>query len=141
MTTTTTPISGGCACGAIRYESTAKPVLMLHCHCSDCQRSSGGPYSSFVIVPAEAFKVVKGSPRVYDTPSEAGGKTHRGFCADCGSPVVVRSDAAAQFVALRTASLDDASGFNLQMDVWTCDAHAWDKMNPAVPKFEKYPMG
>src|SRR5437667_12391973 len=55
------PFSGGCACGAIRYESTAEPVMMLHCHCRDCQRSSGGPFSSFVIVPTEAFKLLQGS--------------------------------------------------------------------------------
>jgi hypothetical protein len=60
MTKMTIPCSGGCACGAIRYESTAEPALMLHCHCRDCQRSSGGPFSSFVIVPKEAFKVSQG---------------------------------------------------------------------------------
>ena len=136
---TKVPFSGGCACGAIRYQSTAQPVVMIHCHCRDCQQSSGGPYASFVVVPADAFKLLKGSPRFYGTPSEAGGKTHRGFCADCGSPVYGKPDAAPQIVAIRTASLDDPSGFELQMDVWTCDAHAWDKMNAAVPKFEKYP--
>src|ERR1041384_4347835 len=105
MNTMTTPFSGGCACGAIRYESTAKPILMLHCHCRDCQRSSGGPFSSFVIVPKEAFKVLQGSPRFHASPSEAGGETHRGFCAECGSPVAVNADAAPQIVAIRTASL------------------------------------
>ena len=134
-----TPFSGGCACGAIRYESTAEPVLMLHCHCSDCQRSSGGPFSSFVVVPTEAFKLLKGSPRFHDSPSEAGGKTHRGFCPDCGSPIQVMTDSQPDIVAIRTASLDDPSWFSVQMDVWTSDAHPWDFMNSALPKFEKYP--
>jgi len=40
---------------------------------------------------------------------------------------------------IRTASLDDPSWFNPQVDVWTSDAHPWDQMNPALPKFEKYP--
>ncbi len=133
------PFAGGCACGAVRYEATAEPILMLHCHCRDCQRSSGGPYASFVVVPTEAFKITKGALRFYPTPSEAGGHTHRGFCAECGTPVMGKPDAAPQIAAIRTASLDDPSGFNLQMDVWTCDAHPWDKMNPALPKFEKYP--
>jgi Activator of Hsp90 ATPase homolog 1-like protein len=26
-------------------------------------------------------------------------------------------------------------------DLWTSDAHSWDQMNPALPKFEKYPTG
>ena len=125
------PFTGGCACGAIRYQSTAEPMMMLNCHCRDCQRSSGGPFSSFVVVPAEAFKLLQGSLRFHPSPSEAGGQTHRGFCPDCGSPIVVKPDAAPQFVAIRPASLDAPRWFDPQMDVWTCDAHPWDQMNPA----------
>ena len=133
------PITGGCACGAVRYESTAVPVVTLHCHCRDCQQSSGGPFSSFAVVPKESFKVVQGSLRFHDSPSEAGGMTRRGFCPDCGSPILGKPDAVPHIVALRTASLDDASWFKPQMDVWTCDAHTWDKMDSAIPKFDKYP--
>lgn len=139
MSTTTTSISGGCACGAIRYEANAEPVVMLHCHCQDCQKASGGPFSSMVVVPRDAFTLLQGTPRYYDSPSEAGGRTHRGFCPDCGSPVVIKPDAGPQIIALRTASLDDQSWFSQQIDVWTSDAHPWDKMDPALPKFEKYP--
>ena len=134
------PFSGGCACGAVRYESAAEPVLMFHCHCRDCQRASGGPYSSYVIVPAEAFKLLQGSLRFHPSPSAAGGMTRRGFCPDCGSPVAVKPDAAPQIVGIRTASLDDPSWFNPEMNAWTSDAHPWDEMNPALPKFEKYPV-
>jgi hypothetical protein len=134
------PLTGGCACGAIRYETTAEPAVMFHCHCRDCQRASGGPFTSFVIVPAEAFRFSQGSVRLHDSPSHRGGKTHRGFCADCGSPILAKTDANPDIVAIRTASLDDASWFNPQMDVWTSDAHPWDQMNPALPKFEKYPQ-
>jgi|SRR5688500_4124730 len=139
MTTIITPFAGGCACGAIRYQSTAEPAMMLHCHCRDCQRSSGGPFSSFVIVPAEAFKLLQGSLRFHASPSEAGGMTRRGFCADCGTPIVAKSDSVLQFAAIRTASLDDLGWFSPQVDVWTSDAQRWDQMNPALPKFEKYP--
>jgi hypothetical protein len=134
------PLTGGCACGAIRYETTAEPVVMFHCHCRDCQRASGGPFTSFVIVPAEAFRFSQGSLRLHDSPSHRGGKTHRGFCADWGSPILAKTDANPDIVAIRTASLDDPSWFNLEMDVWTSDAHPWDQMNPALPKFEKYPQ-
>ena len=65
--------------------------------------------------------------------------TRRGFCPDCGAPVIVKPDANPEVVAIRTASLDDPGWFGPQMDVWTCDAHTWDQMNPALPKFEKYP--
>ena len=133
------PFLGGCACGAIRYESTAEPIVMLYCHCRDCQRSSGGPFSAFVVVPAKAFKLLQGSLRFHASPSEMGGKTHRGFCPECGSPIQVKPDAAPHLVAIRTASLDDPTCFNPQVDVWISDAQPWDQMNPASPKFDKYP--
>lgn len=112
---------------------------MLNCHCRDCQQSSGGPFSSFVVVPAGAFKVLQGAPRFHASPSEMGGKTRRGFCPECGSPIYGQPDAAPHIVAIRTASLDDPSWFKLQAEVWTSDAHPWDQMDPASPKFEKYP--
>src|SRR5689334_4541051 len=135
MSKINTPFSGGCACGAIRYESTAAPLMMLHCHCRDCQRSSGGPFSSFVVVPSDAFKLVQGAPRFYASPSEMGGLTRRGFCAECGSPIQTNPEAIPHIVAIRTASLDDPSGFNPQVEVWTCDAQPWDALNPSLPKF------
>ncbi len=139
MTTMTTPYLGGCAYGAIRYESTTEPVMMIQCHYRDCQRASGGPFSSFTTVPTDVFKLLQGSLRFHASPSEAGGMTRRGFCPAYGAPVVVKPDAVPQVVAIRTASLDDPSWFNPQVDVWTSDAHPWDHMNPALPKFEKYP--
>jgi hypothetical protein len=90
-------------------------------------------------VPTEAFKLLKGAPRFHASPSEAGGMTRRGFCPACGSPIVGKPDAVPQFVAIRTASLDDPSWFTPQVDVWTSDAHPWDQMNSTLPKFEKYP--
>jgi hypothetical protein len=140
MTTITKPFSGGCACGAVRYESTAEPIMMLHCHCRDCQQSSGGPYSSFVIVPTEAFKLLQGSLRFHASPSQMGGKTQRGFCPECGSPIQSKPDLVPHVVAIRTASLDDPSWFSSQADVWTSDAQLWDQMNPALPKFPYYPQ-
>ncbi len=131
--------SGGCACGAIRYESAVEPVMMLNCHCRDCQQSSGGPFASFVVIPKEAFKLVKGELRFYGSSSEMGGKTRRGFCSECGSPIQGTPDAVPHIVAIRVGSLDDSSWFSPQLDVWVSDAQRWNHLNPALKKFEKYP--
>ena len=141
MSTITTPFSGGCACGAIRYESNAEPLMMLHCHCRDCQRSSGGPFSSFVIVPTEAFNISQGSLRFHAAPSEMGGMTRRGICPECGSRLTggENPQGTTGFVGINVASLDDPSWFQPQMDIWTSDAQPWDQMDPSLPKFEQYP--
>jgi hypothetical protein len=48
--------SGGCECGAIRYECSAEPIVMFNCHCRACQRISGDPYVPLVLLPADSFK-------------------------------------------------------------------------------------
>ncbi len=59
--------------------------MMFNCHCRDCQRTTGGAFSPVVYVPAKAFRITKGAPRYYSTPSEMVGHNKRGFCGDCGS--------------------------------------------------------
>src|SRR5262249_35144416 len=54
-------LSGGCACGAIHYECNVDPVIMLNCHCRDCQRASGSAYAAVVAVPKAAVQM-RGAP-------------------------------------------------------------------------------
>ena len=49
------PFTGGCICGAVRYECTAEPVMTFKCHCRDCQHVTGGAYVPGLLVPAPAF--------------------------------------------------------------------------------------
>lgn len=67
------PLTGGCACGAVRFESSAEPLVSLQCHCRDCQRASGGPFASYVVVPAGAFNLTHGHPAYHLTESLAMG--------------------------------------------------------------------
>src|SRR5438093_2857473 len=81
------PFTGGCSCGAIRYECTAEPIMMFKCHCRDCQHVTGSGFAPAVLVPAEAFRITRGQLRYHFTSSAAGGKHKRGFCPECGSRV------------------------------------------------------
>ena len=81
------PFSGGCVCGAIRYECSAEPIMMFKCHCRDCQQIAGGAFVPGVLLPASAFRLIKGELRYHFTPSTAGGKHQRGFCAGGGSRI------------------------------------------------------
>jgi hypothetical protein len=133
----TTPFTGGCSCGAIRYECSAEPTAMFLCHCRDCQQASGGPSSTVVYVPRKALKFVQGEPRHYFTPSLRGGNNKRGFCPDCGSRI--SGGESDKGIGLNAASLDDPSWFKPTFDIFVSDAQPWDRLDPATRKFEHYP--
>jgi hypothetical protein len=135
------PITGGCSCGAIRYEITAEPIMMLKCHCRDCQHVTGSGYAPAFLVPAEALRVTQGKLRYHLTPSIRRGKHKRSFCPECGSRITGGEfeEGDSPFVGVLASSLDDPSVFKPQMDIFVSDAQSWDQMDPALPKFEQYP--
>jgi hypothetical protein len=136
------PFNGGCACGAIRYECSVEPVRMVQCHCRDCQRFTGSAFVAAAIVPMDALKLSQGTPRYYRTSSSRGANfyVHRGFCAECGSPVVTKFDSGPHLIGIHAASLDDPGWFRPVFNMWTSDAQPWDCMDTSLPKFERYPQ-
>ena len=129
-------IAGGCACGAIRYETDATPVAMFNCHCRDCQRTSGSGYAAILVVPKATVRV-QGEPRYYKTVGNAGRAVERGFCAVCGSPVMSRPERRPDMLALSATSLDDPSLYKPAMDVFTDSAWHWDAMTVDTQKLPK----
>jgi hypothetical protein len=131
------PFQGGCACGAIRYECTAPPLRMVNCHCRDCQRASGSSYSPTVIMSANSVHLLRGECKEHRITGESGNVAKRQFCGNCGTPLFAGSLARAEFLGVKAASLDDASWFEPEADVWVDSAQPWDHMNPAIPKYAK----
>ena len=132
------PFTGGCVCGEIRYECSARPLMMLKCHCRDCQQVSGGAYTPVVVVPLKAFKLTKGALQHYATPSLGGGQNLRGFCVRCGSRLTGAENPERGIIALTASSLDDPSWFKPAMDIFVGDAQPWDIMEPDLPKHERH---
>jgi hypothetical protein len=135
------PITGGCVCGAVRYECSGRPLAMFRCHCRTCQMSGGGPYAPITLFPASAFRLTKGALKHHTTDKINGEKHRRGFCADCGSRLTggETEGRESRWIAVSAASLDDPSLFRPTMDIFTSHAQAWDVMNPALPKHPEYP--
>ncbi|TRX03301.1 GFA family protein [Candidatus Methylobacter oryzae] len=134
----TTPFSGGCACGKIRYICTAAPIAMLNCHCQDCQISSGAPFASGIIV-ALASTQVKGAPSTYTVTAISGGKTVRSFCDTCGTPLFTRGEAIPDFMSIRFPTLDDPTMFKPMLDIFVSRAQPWTCVDTNIPQFEMSP--
>ncbi len=83
------PLTGGCLCGAVRYEISAPAIDVNYCHCRMCQRFTGGLIVAGAHFPMEAFRFTQGEPKYYKSSPIA----ERGFCADCGSSIIYRCTA------------------------------------------------
>ena len=134
----TIPFTGGCVCGAIRYECKQEPVAMLNCHCQDCQRSSGAPFASG-IVGAVAATEITGTPKAQVARGSTGGATTRRFCADCGTPLFTRGEAVPEFMSIRFSTLDDQSWFEPMLDIWTSRSQPWACLSKEIPHCPESP--
>ena len=65
MTDTPQTATGGCLCGAIRFEAAGEPLWIAHCHCHSCRRNTGAPVTTFVGFPADGFTYAAGEVHVY----------------------------------------------------------------------------
>ena len=130
-------ITGGCLCGAVRYEA-AEELFSGHCFCDDCRRSSSTAHGSHMGVARAAFSVT-GEVRFFDKPADSGNIVSRGFCPTCGSPVYSLNSGFPDTVFLRASSLDDMAQFHPQMSVYASRAPAWDQPDASLPQFAEMP--
>ncbi len=121
-------LTGGCACGAVRYTSTASPGFSFHCQCRQCQRSTGGGHASAMVFRADAVTIT-GEIRFYDQTSDEGNIVSRGFCPACGSPLLNRNAAHPGTLYVHAATLDDPSQFHPTTVIFTANAQPWDRID------------
>jgi hypothetical protein len=133
--------SGGCLCGAVRYECDGEPQFQLQCHCRDCQLASGAPHVAAVRMAATSFRIVRGTPRRYLARADSGNAITRVFCGDCGTPLYVAVSTRPDIVGVRVCTFDDPSWFRPEANIFVKSAQPWDHRDPAVPAFEIYPGG
>ena len=135
--------TGGCLCGAIRYESDGDVMFALRCHCRDCQRQSGAASVAAIRVPAARFHVTKGTPKRFVAQAwDSGNEIARAFCGDCRDPALcpggylTRCGRAARLHARRSRMVPSGSRYFCQKR-----AASWEPVDAAKPQYPEYPPG
>ena len=130
----TTVMTGGCLCGAVRYEFSGEPAMQAVCHCSHCQRQAGSAFSTIVGVPEAAVTIIKGAIKSYIDRGESGKAVERQFCGTCGSPLFSLVEAMPGMTFIKSGTLDNTSFFKPSVHVWTGSKQDWVDTG-AVPAF------
>lgn len=137
----TKPYTGGCACGAVRYETRGDPIFQNHCQCRDCQKRSGTGHGSWLTFARRAEARITGTARDWRVAGDSGADKIHAFCPTCGVPVWLTFAAMPDLIAVPAASLDDPARFVPQMVTYAARALAWDRMDPALPAAAQMPPG
>jgi hypothetical protein len=131
------PLTGGCGCGAVRYEIDQPLLSASYCHCTRCQRRTGTAASANARVAPGAFRIVSGEEQLRAwTPDGGFGKF---FCGRCGSALFSRDPSDADSVGVRLGSLDADPGIRPQWHQFVAYAAPWEPLpDDGLPR---YPEG
>jgi hypothetical protein len=122
---TQTSLTGGCQCGAVRYEWVERPEFASVCYCRMCQKASGQPFMALTGGKSEHLRWTRGAPTIFKSSD----KGERGFCNACGTPLTYRFEGTGT-ISVTMNSLDDPEAmrpskqYGIEGKVSWCDSIA-----------------
>ncbi len=108
--------TGGCLCGAVRYEVRGALRPVVACHCTQCRRMTGHFLAATAAREADLAITREGTLKWYSASPHA----RRGFCGACGSTLFWHG-AGRDYVAIAAGSLDGPTGLKLVQHIFTAD--------------------
>jgi hypothetical protein len=134
------PQSGGCLCGAVRYEITGPPVTVYACHCTECQRHSGSAFAMAAVIPKEHFRITIGSPKMFARQTSPTKTMECCFCSKCGTRLYhVPGGASYPNRNIKPGTLDDPSWLMPTTHFWTRSAQHWVDIPDDATQYETQP--
>lgn len=129
-------ISGGCACGQVRYELKSRPYDAGWCHCRICQLNSGSPAMVFASVPSEDLVFTEGADKIRTFKSSSFGR--RTFCGECGTPFLMKVDHQPDTVDFSVATLDERGAVAPGFHIFYASRVAWFEPGDTLPRHERF---
>jgi hypothetical protein len=128
-------ITGGCLCGAVRFELSAAPVAASYCHCTRCQRRTGTAASAQAVVDGRTFTLTAGADVVRCWRHPDGG-WEKCFCSVCGSQLFSRNPEDPSQMSVRMSAFDVDPGVRPQWRTWVASAAAWEPIpDDGLPRY------
>ncbi len=131
--------TGGCLCGALRYEAHGEPTNMGHCYCADCRKASGSGFVPFMGFRSSAVRFT-GQSRTFTSKAARGGDAVRNYCAICGSLVFGGRVGQDSSHTIYAGSLDDPSAFRPTIAIFTHGRPDWAIIPPNLTVFARLPI-
>jgi hypothetical protein len=128
------PLTGGCGCGAVRFEVGEPPVGALYCHCTRCQARTGTGAALSARVAPGSVRVVQGAEHVRSWRPEGG--LAKEFCGQCGSALFASDPDSGEVAAVRFGAFDADPGVRADAHQFVAYAPPWDPIpDDGLPRF------
>ena len=129
--------SGRCLCGNVTYQCTAKPNLILNCHCEDCRRATGSVYGTNVFVDEQAL-VISGELSSYSHTADSGNTMTKRFCKNCGTLLFGKSSGR-KTVSIRAGTIDQTEIIQPLMNVFNEKRISSTPLDKSLPSYPAMP--
>jgi hypothetical protein len=133
------PFTGDCQCGACRYQVTGTPDRIYICHCTECRAQSASAFGISLVVNAKDFTLTSGAPKVWERPTESGGRLACSFCPVCGTRLFHRSLAEPGVLSIKGGSLDEPPDLTEAYHIWTASKLPGVVIPPGAASFQGEP--
>jgi hypothetical protein len=117
-------LTGGCGCGAVRFEVTAPLVSAGYCHCTRCQRRSGTAASANARTEPGSFQILEGEEHLRAWKPDGGAE--KWFCGECGSALFARNPSHPDGVGIRMGAFDQDPGVRPSSRQFVAYAAPWE---------------
>jgi hypothetical protein len=131
-------LTGGCLCGAVRFELTEPPLAAGYCHCTRCQRRTGAAASAQARADGRAFRVLQGAQLIKAWRHPDGGY-EKCFCSECGAHLFSRNPDDPDHMGIRLGAFDGDPGVRPAWRAFVAYAAPWEP----IPDdgLERFPEG
>ena len=134
-------LTGGCLCGGIRFELTEVPSSAGYCHCTRCQRRTGGGSSAQARVDGRAFRLVQGEEMLKCWRHPDGGFA-KCFCGECGAHLFSRNPDDHTQMSVRMSAFDRDPGVPMTWRQFVRYAAPWEPIpDDGIERFAESSRG
>jgi hypothetical protein len=132
------PMTGSCLCGGVRFVLSRPPEAAGYCHCTRCQKRTGGASSAQARIDGTTFTLTQGEELVKAWQPPGGG-FEKAFCSECGSHLFSRNPDDPSQMSIRMAAFDGDPGVRPSWRTFVAYAAPWEP----IPDdgLERYPEG
>lgn len=132
------PVEGSCQCGGVKYQLLSEPLMVIACHCKQCQKLSTSAFSITALVRTDSIRI-EGEMKEWSRRADSGNINGAKFCPTCGNRIYHFDPKQPDTIKLKPSSLNDTRIINPSTHIWVSEKQEWYVIPEGVEVHDKQP--